>query len=73
MTQFICIAIAITSILGFNNAELVNKLILDPYMAHKKNQLYRLISCAFVHADVPHLAFNLIAFLFLRTVSRNVF
>lgn len=61
MTEFICIAIAITSILGFNNAEIINKLIFDPYLAHRKNQLYRLISCAMVHADVPHLAFNLIA------------
>jgi membrane associated rhomboid family serine protease len=50
------------SILAFQNRELLNKLILYPYiMARQQNQWYRIITHAFIHADWMHLIFNMIA------------
>ncbi|MDR0725851.1 MAG: rhomboid family intramembrane serine protease [Prevotellaceae bacterium] len=50
------------SILAFKNRELLNKLMLYPYiMARQRNQWYRIITHAFIHADWMHLIFNMIA------------
>jgi membrane associated rhomboid family serine protease len=50
------------SILAFHNRELLNKLILYPYvMVRQQNQWYRIITHAFIHADWMHLIFNMIA------------
>jgi membrane associated rhomboid family serine protease len=49
------------SILAFNNREILNKLIMYPYIMVRQNQWYRIITHAFIHADWMHLIFNMIA------------
>jgi membrane associated rhomboid family serine protease len=57
----LCVLTGLISYLGFQNPELLDKLLHNPYKVRHKNEYYRLISSGFVHADLPHLLFNLIA------------
>lgn len=62
ITLIITAATAIVSVIGFSNQKLVADLIFTPPAISNRNQWYRFLSCALVHADIPHLAFNMIAF-----------
>lgn len=52
----------ITSYQAFNDRNLLNKTLLYPYQMVRDNSWYRFISSGFVHADLTHLAFNMISF-----------
>ena len=41
-----------------------DKLILWPYQVKRKNEWYRLVSSGFLHADLPHLFFNMFTLYF---------
>lgn len=60
ITLIIVIITCLVSIGGFNNQKIVDDLIFYP-PAVKYRQYYRFITHGFVHADVMHLAFNMIA------------
>lgn len=45
--------------MAWNNTELYNKLIFNPYIIFHKNEWYRLFSSALLHADIPHLVINM--------------
>ena len=63
ITIIIIIATVAISLLAMNNETLLNKCILHPYsMAKDPSQWYRAITCGFIHADIPHLAFNMFSF-----------
>lgn len=62
ITLIITAATAIVSVIGFSNQKLVDDLIFTPPAISNRNQWYRFLSCALVHADIPHLVFNMIAF-----------
>jgi membrane associated rhomboid family serine protease len=47
------------SFMAWNNTELYNKLIFNPYIIFHKNEWYRLFSSALIHADIPHLVINM--------------
>ena len=47
------------SFMAWNNAQLYNKLIFNPYSIFHKNEWYRLFSGALLHADIPHLVINM--------------
>jgi membrane associated rhomboid family serine protease len=49
------------SIPAFNNNKLMNDLIFYPPAIANNNQYYRFITHGFLHADLAHLAFNMIA------------
>ncbi len=49
------------SIPAFNNNKLMNDLIFYPPAIANNNQYYRFITHGFLHADIAHLAFNMIA------------
>ncbi|MDR2026653.1 MAG: rhomboid family intramembrane serine protease [Prevotellaceae bacterium] len=49
------------SILAFQNREILNKLLMYPYIMVRQNQWYRAVTHAFIHADWMHLIFNMIA------------
>lgn len=55
----IIILTAITSIMGFSNRELSEKLIFNPGAILRGKQWYRLVSSAFLHGDWLHLIFNM--------------
>lgn len=59
LTLLIIVLTAILSIQAFNNPQLMNKLIFNPYAIHHKKQWYRFISSGFLHADWIHLGINM--------------
>ncbi|MFM9943905.1 MAG: rhomboid family intramembrane serine protease [Bacteroidia bacterium] len=44
---------------AWNNTELYNKLIFNPYSIFHKRQYYRIFTSALLHADIPHLVINM--------------
>ncbi len=61
VTLVIVLVTALVSFSAFNNNELRSKLIMNAYMVHHRKQWYRMFSHGFIHADWPHLIFNMIA------------
>lgn len=63
MTYIIIAITAIVSFAAFGNSILFQLLLLNPYIVFKRNEWYRLISHAFVHANFLHLFVNMIVLL----------
>jgi len=65
MVTLIIIAItAIVSFMAFNNARLMNDLILWPPAITRSREYHRLVTYGLVHADFGHLLFNMITLYF---------
>jgi membrane associated rhomboid family serine protease len=66
ITVFIIIGITcLISYAAWQNNNLYNNALFYPYRMNKdKSQLYRFISCGFIHADTQHLLFNMITLFF---------
>jgi membrane associated rhomboid family serine protease len=58
-TLIIIIITAIVSFTSFSNQKTINDLIFYPPAVSQQNQWYRFWSCALIHADIAHLAFNM--------------
>lgn len=69
MTYIIIAITAIVSFAAFGKSILFQRLLLNPYIVFKRNEWYRLISHAFVHANFLHLFVNMIV---LLSFGRNV-
>lgn len=64
ITISLIIANFIFSLIGFSNAELVDKAIMWPYRVARENQYIRFITSGFLHADWMHLIFNMFTLFF---------
>ena len=67
--------IAITCIISFtafNSEKIINDLIFWPPMIKNKKQYYRFITSGFIHADIPHLVFNMFTFYFFGRIIEEV-
>jgi membrane associated rhomboid family serine protease len=64
ITTIIIVLTSIISFLAFNNSRLMNALIFWPPAVSMRNQYYRFVTCGFIHADIMHLAFNMITLYF---------
>jgi membrane associated rhomboid family serine protease len=77
ITLIIIIITAIVSFAGFNNERVISNLIFYPPAVTTNKQYYRFISCGFIHADIPHLAFNMISLyafgIFVEEQFTNIF
>ncbi|MBA2562338.1 MAG: rhomboid family intramembrane serine protease [Chitinophagaceae bacterium] len=62
ITLIIIVVTLIVSFIGFSNSQVIDNLIFYPPAVTQKKQYYRFITCGFIHADVAHLAFNMISF-----------
>lgn len=62
ITIFIVGITSIISLMAFQNHKLFDELIFYPYRIWRNKEWYRLVSCSFIHADITHLLFNMIAF-----------
>lgn len=62
VTVLIIAITCIASFIGFSNQKLIDDLIFYPPAITNRNQWYRFITCGFIHADIPHLAFNMYSF-----------
>ena len=61
LTIIIIIFTAVVSFIAFSNQKLVNDLIFHVNPIREKNEWFRFVSCGFIHADIGHLAFNMIS------------
>jgi membrane associated rhomboid family serine protease len=59
VTLIIIAATALLSIPAFNNRDLFNKYLFDPYLVTHKKQQYRIITHAFLHGSWAHLLINM--------------
>ena len=64
VTLIIIAVTCVLSVIGFSNPRLVDRLILWPPAVTRGKEYWRLASCGLIHADVPHLAFNMITLYF---------
>lgn len=56
-----------------SNDELKEKMLLRPYEVKRKNEWYRLLSSGFLHADLPHLFFNMFTLYFFGSNIELIF
>lgn len=73
MTYVIIAITAIVSFAAFGNSILFQRLLLNPYIVFKRNEWYRLISHAFVHANFLHLFVNMIVLLSFGRYVESIF
>lgn len=62
ITLMILIATSITSFMAFRNNRLMEDLIFYPPAVTERKQYYRFVTCGFIHANIPHLLFNMYSF-----------
>ncbi len=63
----------IFSLVGFSNADFLNKTIMWPYGVKRENQYYRFITSGFLHADWMHLIFNMFTLFFFGSAIEYYF
>lgn len=73
MTYVIIAITAIVSFAAFGNSILFQRLLFNPYIVFKRNEWYRLISHAFVHANFLHLFVNMIVLLSFGRYVESIF
>jgi len=61
LNLIIVIITCIISITAFSNQKITDDLIFYPPAVSENNQWYRFFTCGFIHADIPHLVFNMFA------------
>jgi len=64
ITMVVIIITAITSIMGFNKPEFINRAMFVPYVIKRRNQWDRFITSGLIHKDYMHLLFNMFTFYF---------
>jgi len=63
----------IISLIGFSNADFLDKTIMWPYKVKREKQYFRFITSGFIHADFIHLLFNMVSFYFFGTAIEFYF
>jgi membrane associated rhomboid family serine protease len=73
ITLIIIIGTAILSFYAWQNTQLFNNWMFNPYKAYTRNQYYRFLSSGFVHTDGMHLLFNMITLYFFGSKLENYY
>lgn len=74
ITLIIVILTCIISFTSFSNQKQLNDLIFYPPAITNRNQWYRFVTHGLIHANIPHLAFNMIAlYSFGEAVEKYIF
>jgi membrane associated rhomboid family serine protease len=71
LVVLILIATVAISWQSFNNSQLQERLLFIPYNVKHNKEYYRLISHVFIHADIAHLAFNMLSLYSLGTMFEH--
>jgi membrane associated rhomboid family serine protease len=64
IASLIFVITIITTVMAFNNQELLSELILHPYSVARKKRIYTVITSGLIHGDWMHLAFNMFSYYF---------
>lgn len=73
ITIIIIIITAVISFMAFSNHDLMDKLIFYPPDISQRKQWYRFFSNGLIHADIGHLAFNMISLYFFGDLVNQAF
>lgn len=73
ITISIIVVTCLVSYVSFSNQKLLDDLIFYPPAITNNKQWYRFITCGFIHADIPHLAFNMYSFYLFGTAIEDGF
>jgi membrane associated rhomboid family serine protease len=73
ITLLLIAVTVLVSWLAFNNARLMERLILWPPAIQRRHQYDRLVTHGFIHADFQHLLFNMITLYFFGRMIERVF
>lgn len=73
ITLILIIITVVVSLAAFNNANLFQKGLMNPYMVFHRKEIYRLVTSGFLHGGYAHLGFNMFTFYFFGTVVEMVF
>lgn len=73
ITLIIIIITAIVSFMAFNNRNLMDKLIFYPPDIAQQKQWYRFFSNGLIHADIGHLAFNMLSLYLFGDLVESAF
>lgn len=65
LTIILVVITVLTSLAGFNDERLINRLILWPSRMRSPGESHRLLSSGFIHADGAHLFFNMFTLFFI--------
>ncbi|RAW00122.1 rhomboid family intramembrane serine protease [Pseudochryseolinea flava] len=63
----------VVSMSAFNNAELMRKLIMNPYTINARQEYYRFVTSGFIHGDHMHLIVNMISLYFFGPTVEAIF
>lgn len=73
ITLIIIIVTCLVSFAGFSNQKLINDLIFYPPAVTQQKQWYRFFTCGLIHADIGHLAFNMLALYLFGDIVEKYF
>ncbi len=73
LTTLIIIVTVVISFAAFNNANVFQKSLMNPYMVFQKKEYWRLITSGFIHGSYVHLGFNMFTFYFFGAAVERVF
>ena len=73
ITLIIIIITAAISLYTMQKPQVMNGLMMNPYLITTQGQYYRLISSGFIHRDHMHLIFNMFSFYFFGTQLEYIF
>ena len=73
ITIIIIIITAVVSFVGFRDPVVIDKLIFSPPDISRRNQWYRFFSNGLIHADLGHLAFNMLSLYFFGDLVNEAF
>jgi membrane associated rhomboid family serine protease len=73
VSTLVIASVVVVTLIGFASRAIRNMLVLNPYAVRHRLQIYRLVTGAWVHADVSHLLFNMLTlYFFADNVVRAV-
>lgn len=73
ITVLIIIITCLISLFAFRSQKITDDLIFHPAIMKEPNQYYRFLTYGFIHADLPHLFFNMYAFYLFGDTCETAF
>jgi membrane associated rhomboid family serine protease len=73
ITLIIILSTVAISFMAWNKTEIYNRLIFNPYSVFHRKEWYRMFSGALLHADIPHLAINMLVLYSFGTYMEQVY
>ena len=73
ITITIIVITCVVSFVAFSNQTITDKLIFYPPAINNDKEWYRFFTCGLIHADMAHLAFNMISFYFFGRIIEIYF